>query len=240
MSWYKAINDFKNYLLIERSLSKNSVDSYLRDVKKLAKFCTPLNISETQVKTDDIRSFIKHANTYNISSRTQARMISGIKSFYRFLILEDFIKYTLKEYEKKFGWVKDKEILDCIEEKEEKMKQKINIQDQENYSTIFFILEEDYMNNYNKKDLELIADYYGISKRKKKKQDLVQDIIIFEQDYMNEEVRMGLILREEAILLNEKYDGKCSEESIKKFCDFIDITLDEFWYSQDQRNHKIT
>tara|TARA_B110000008_G_C16973902_1_gene565071 strand:- start:4105 stop:4509 length:405 start_codon:yes stop_codon:yes gene_type:complete len=98
------------------------------------------------------------------------------------------IKYTLKEYEKKFGWVKDKEILDCIEEKEEKMKQKINIQDQENYSTIFFILEEDYMNNYNKKDLELIADYYGISKRKKKKQDLVQDIIIFEQDYMNEEV----------------------------------------------------
>ena len=98
------------------------------------------------------------------------------------------IKYTLKEYEKKFGWVKTQEILDCVEEKEEKMKQEINIQEQENYSTIFFILEEDYMSNYNKRDLELIADYYGISKRKKKKQDLVQDIIIFEQDIMNEEI----------------------------------------------------
>ena len=68
------------------------------------------------------------------------------------------------------------------------MKQQTTIQEQENYSTIFFILEEDYMNNYTKKDLDLIADYYEISKRKKKKQDLVQDIIIFEQDIMNEEI----------------------------------------------------
>lgn len=100
------------------------------------------------------------------------------------------IKYTLKEYEKKFGWTKDKEeeILDCVEEREEEMKQDMSLQEQENYSTIFFILEEDYMNNYNKKDLELIADYYDISKRKKKKQDLVQDIIIFEQDITNEEI----------------------------------------------------
>jgi len=97
------------------------------------------------------------------------------------------IKYSLKEYEKKFGWVKTQEILDCVEEKEDSMKKLINIQEQENYSTIFFILEEDYMNNYTKKDLELIADYYDISKRKKRKQDLVQDIIIFEQDIMNEE-----------------------------------------------------
>jgi hypothetical protein len=100
------------------------------------------------------------------------------------------IKYTLKEYEEKFGWTKDKEeeILDCVEEREEEMNQETTIHEQENYSTIFFILEEDYMNNYNKKDLELIADYYDISKRKKKKQDLVQDIIIFEQDITNEEI----------------------------------------------------
>ena len=100
------------------------------------------------------------------------------------------IKYTLKEYEKKFGWTKDKEeeILDCVEEREEEINHETTIQEQENYSTIFFILEEDYMNNYNKKDLELIADYYDISKRKKKKQDLVQDIIIFEQDITNEEI----------------------------------------------------
>ena len=44
------------------------------------------------------------------------------------------------------------------------------------------------MTNYTKKYLELISDYYDISKRKKKKQDLVQDIIIFEQDAHNEEM----------------------------------------------------
>ena len=102
------------------------------------------------------------------------------------------IKYTLKEYKQKFGWkdqeAEEEEILDCVEEREEEMKQDTSLQEQENYSTIFFILEEDYMNNYNKKDLELIADYYDISKRKKKKQDLVQDIIIFEQDIANEEI----------------------------------------------------
>ena len=102
------------------------------------------------------------------------------------------IKYTFQEYEKKFGWVKDKrEILECVEEieKEIEEKEKSNEEiNQENYSTIFFILEEDYMTNYTKKDLELIADYYDISKRKKKKQDLVQDIIIFEQDGHNEEI----------------------------------------------------
>lgn len=106
-------------------------------------------------------------------------------------VINENIKYSFQEYEKKFGWVKDKrEILDCVEEIEKEIdeKEKMNQEmDQENYSTIFFILEEDYMTNYTKKDLELIADYYDISKRKKKKQDLVQDIIIFEQDAHNEE-----------------------------------------------------
>lgn len=98
------------------------------------------------------------------------------------------IKYSLEEYERKFGWVKQEEILNCVEEKEQEQEKIIKNTQQENYSTIFFILEDDYMTNYTKKDLELIADYYTISKRKKKKQELVQDIIIFEQDSMNEEI----------------------------------------------------
>jgi len=98
------------------------------------------------------------------------------------------IKYSLEEYERKFGWVKQEEILNCIEEKEKEQEKIIKNTEQENYSTIFFILEDDYMTNYTKKDLELIADYYEISKRKKKKQELVQDIIIFEQDSMNEDI----------------------------------------------------
>jgi hypothetical protein len=98
------------------------------------------------------------------------------------------IKYTLKEYENKFGWLKEREILDVVEKEEEINNEKEKVSEQENYSTIFFMLEDDYMNNYTKKDLELIADYYDISKRKKKKNELVQDIIIFEQDSMNENI----------------------------------------------------
>ena len=91
MNWQRTIKDFKNYLMVERSLSKNSVDSYLRDVNKLASYCISLKISELKVTTDNIRNFIKHINKANISARSQARIVSGIKSFFKFLVLEDLI-----------------------------------------------------------------------------------------------------------------------------------------------------
>ena len=50
------------------------------------------------------------------------------------------------------------------------------------------MLQQDYMDNYRRKDLDRIADYYDISKRKKRKEELVQDIIVFEQDVFNEEI----------------------------------------------------
>lgn len=48
-------------------------------------------------------------------------------------------------------------------------------------------------------------------------------------DYMNEEIRLGHLSREEAILITEKYDGTCSEASILRFCKFLGISLDDFW-----------
>ncbi len=91
MSWEKSIKDFKNYLKIERSLSANSVDAYIRDVKKLANYALSINISELRVTSDHIRAFIKHINQENISARSQARILSSIKAFYKYLILEDYI-----------------------------------------------------------------------------------------------------------------------------------------------------
>ena len=92
------------------------------------------------------------------------------------------IKYTLKEYEEKFTneeKIEEREIYECVKKEEEEINEKQMYMEQENYSAIFCILEEEYLNNYTRKGIDLIADYYGISKRKKKKKDLVQDIIIF-------------------------------------------------------------
>ena len=92
MSWESSIKEFKYYLRIERSLADNTIQSYLRDINKLADYCNQLKIDEKNVKVNDIRNFINHLNNDQISARSQARIISGIKAFYKYLILEDYIK----------------------------------------------------------------------------------------------------------------------------------------------------
>ena len=95
------------------------------------------------------------------------------------------IKYSIIEIKKDNTSNLD-EILKCVEEKEEKEKN-LNNGEGDNFSTIYFLLEEEY-NQFTKKELERICDYYEISKRKKRKADLIQDIIIFEQDQLNNEI----------------------------------------------------
>ena len=92
MSWKTSIKEFKTYLKIERSLSDNTIDSYLRDIKKLAHFAEEKKINELQITKRDIKEFIVEINKEGISSRTQGRIISGIKAFYKYLILEDYLK----------------------------------------------------------------------------------------------------------------------------------------------------
>ena len=87
----KSIKDFKSYLKIERSLSINSVDAYVRDISKYAEFIKTNNISVLKTKLEDIRGFIKEINKIGISARSQARFISSIKSFYKFLLIEGYI-----------------------------------------------------------------------------------------------------------------------------------------------------
>ena len=93
MSWESSIKEFKYYLQIERSLANNSVQAYLRDIRKLASFSSDINKTELSISTRDIRAFITTLNEQGISSRSQARIISGIKSFYKFLIIEDYITH---------------------------------------------------------------------------------------------------------------------------------------------------
>jgi hypothetical protein len=100
------------------------------------------------------------------------------------------IKYSLKEYNKnnkdEVGLTFD-ELENFIEEKEKEINASSEHYD-DNYSEMFFLLEQEYNENFTKKELELIAGYYEISKRKKRKLDLIQEIIIFEQNNLNYDI----------------------------------------------------
>lgn len=100
------------------------------------------------------------------------------------------IKYSLKEYNNKdeVGLTFD-ELENFIEEKEKEREINTSCEDyDDNYSEMFFLLEQEYNENYTKKELELITGYYEISKRKKRKLDLIQEIIIFEQNDLNYDI----------------------------------------------------
>ena len=91
MNWNQALNDFKYYLKIERGLSENSVQAYARDIRKFANFQLE-NGSEkspVQVIEEDVREFIYRTGP-DISARSQARLISGLRSFFDYLIFEDY------------------------------------------------------------------------------------------------------------------------------------------------------
>ena len=90
MNWKQAIEDYKFYLQIERGLAKNSILSYGRDLNKLVDFLETNEISDQpiNISKEILQQFIyDHAKTVN--PRSQARLISGLKSFFNYLIFED-------------------------------------------------------------------------------------------------------------------------------------------------------
>jgi len=93
MKWDSYVKGFTSYLKLERSLSANSVTSYTEDVEKLSEFLSLKHASVTpeKVTTDILRDFIEWVNENGLSGRSQARILSGIKSFFKYLILENVI-----------------------------------------------------------------------------------------------------------------------------------------------------
>lgn len=91
MNWEQAISDYTNFLKIERGLSKNSIDSYQRDIKKLVLFLDTLNSvpSPIHINSEILQNFIYETSKV-INARTQARLISGLRSFFSYLIFEDY------------------------------------------------------------------------------------------------------------------------------------------------------
>lgn len=97
-NWDKYINDYKSYLRIERGLSANSVANYLFDIKRLVQYLTEFNIevSPLQVSEDVIQQFVYHIAA-ELNPRSRARVISGLKSFFNYLVFEDYCKTSPME-----------------------------------------------------------------------------------------------------------------------------------------------
>lgn len=85
------IRNYKTYLRLERALSENSIYAYLSDLEKLESFCISINANLKSLTYKELSGFLETLAEMGISPRTQARIISGIKSFYKFLILEKVI-----------------------------------------------------------------------------------------------------------------------------------------------------
>lgn len=94
MSWDLHIRQFKNYLKLERSLSENSIEAYLHDVIKLKQFSELSNTGADPLKITgaDIKEFIAYINELGMTAHSQARILSGLKAFYKYLLYEDLVE----------------------------------------------------------------------------------------------------------------------------------------------------
>lgn len=94
IDWKEHISGFKTFLKLEKSLSENSIEAYINDVLKLCTFIEMrnLNLPPASIELSHLKEFIQWFNELGLSARSQARVISGIRAFYKYLLLEDIIE----------------------------------------------------------------------------------------------------------------------------------------------------
>lgn len=91
--WQFIIKSFINYLLLEKSLSKNTQLAYERDVMKLAKFAESEQLTHPKsIRLNHLQAFLSAVNELGIQASSQARLLSSIKSFFKFLVLENIVQ----------------------------------------------------------------------------------------------------------------------------------------------------
>src|SRR5687767_5503282 len=92
--WELQIKHFDNYLKLERSLSKNSIEAYLRDVNKLRQFMEMKHpsVNAQRLSAKHLQGFLQYINELGMSAYSQARILSGIKAFYKYLLFEELIE----------------------------------------------------------------------------------------------------------------------------------------------------
>lgn len=87
MEWKEALIEYKSHLKLEKSLSDNTLEAYLRDIRKLQKFSDVLPL---KIQQSDVEEFLYQFAKENYAARTQARLVSSLKSFFSYLQLEDW------------------------------------------------------------------------------------------------------------------------------------------------------
>ncbi|WP_017733153.1 site-specific tyrosine recombinase XerD [Nafulsella turpanensis] len=90
MSWNGYIRQFQDYLRLERSLSPNSVEAYVRDIQKLAQFSEE-SVAPEAVNEVHLHNFLEWVNELGMTPHSQARVLSGLKAFFRYLLFEKVI-----------------------------------------------------------------------------------------------------------------------------------------------------
>ena len=93
-SWSLYIKEFGNYLKLERSLSTNSIEAYVHDVSLLEQYInlSALPVSPLSITSKHLQGFLQHINELGMSAYSQARILSGLKSFYKYLLFEDMVE----------------------------------------------------------------------------------------------------------------------------------------------------
>lgn len=91
MNWSTYIKNYQSYLRIERGLSKNTIDNYSFDIERLCLFLevNTIEVSPIKISEEQVQQFI-YAVSKEVNSSSQARIISGLKSFFSYLIFEDY------------------------------------------------------------------------------------------------------------------------------------------------------
>lgn len=99
VDWQIAKKGFKNYLKLERSLAKHSIDAYLRDIDKICQFleATDSPLMPLQIQTENLKEMLVWINHLGMLATSQARLISGVKAFYKYLVMEDFLAQSPAE-----------------------------------------------------------------------------------------------------------------------------------------------
>ncbi len=92
--WNKNIYNFEIFLKLEKSLSPNSVSAYIHDIHMLTQYLEAANIEKepAEIELSDLRKFVQWISELGVTPRTQARVISGIKAFFIFLMIEEIIE----------------------------------------------------------------------------------------------------------------------------------------------------
>lgn len=86
------LKSYHDYLKLEKALSPNTIDAYTNDLEKLLNYLTDINKNFMDVTLKDLETFMASLVDIGISARSQMRIISGIRSFYRFLVMENYLK----------------------------------------------------------------------------------------------------------------------------------------------------